>query len=108
MGPGRRTPVRGSARATPKDSFDGRTSPPYGGVVTEEAPREPKATHHENNLSSLRVLAHPLRLRMLSLLTGAALSATELGRELGVSQALASYHLRQLADAEVVELGESQ
>jgi DNA-binding transcriptional ArsR family regulator len=43
---------------------------------------------------------------MLSLLTGAALSATELGRELGVSQALASYHLRQLHQAGVIELAE--
>ena len=74
--------------------------------MNEEATRQAEATHHENNLSSLRVLAHPLRLRMLSLLTGAALSATELGRELGVSQALASYHLRQLHQAGVIELAE--
>jgi DNA-binding transcriptional ArsR family regulator len=57
-------------------------------------------------LSGLRVLAHPLRLRMLSLLTGASLSAAELGRELGISQALASYHLRQLHGAGVIELEE--
>src|ERR1700679_2222186 len=55
-------------------------------------------------VAALRARAHPLRLRMLSLLTGAAMSAAELGRELGVSQALASYHLRQLAHAEVAEL----
>lgn len=59
-------------------------------------------------LSTLRVWAHPLRLRMLSLLTGTAMSAAELARELGVSQALASYHLRQLADANVVELAEER
>jgi DNA-binding transcriptional ArsR family regulator len=57
-------------------------------------------------VAALRARAHPLRLRMLSLLTGAAMSAAELGRELGISQALASYHLRQLVDAEVVELAE--
>jgi DNA-binding transcriptional ArsR family regulator len=56
--------------------------------------------------SALRARAHPLRLRMLSLLTGAAMSAAELARELGVSQALASYHLRFLADAGVVQLVE--
>jgi DNA-binding transcriptional ArsR family regulator len=56
--------------------------------------------------ASLRARAHPLRLRMLSLLTGAAMSAAELARELGVSQALASYHLRFLADAGVVQLVE--
>ena len=43
---------------------------------------------------------------MLSLLTGAAFSAMELSRELGISQALASYHLRQLHRAGVIELAE--
>lgn len=52
---------------------------------------------------ALRALAHPLRLRMLSLLTGAPLSAAELARELDVSQALASYHLRRLHAAGAVE-----
>lgn len=56
----------------------------------------------------LRARAHPLRLRMLSLLTGAALSAAELARELEVSQALASYHLRQLSAAGLVELVETR
>lgn len=62
----------------------------------------------ERRLAVLRARAHPLRLRMLSLLTGAAMSAAELARELGVSQALASYHLRQLADAGAVELAEER
>lgn len=54
-------------------------------------------------VSALRALAHPTRLRMLSLLTGARLSATEVAAELGISQANASYHLRQLlAVGEVV------
>jgi len=55
---------------------------------------------------SLRARAHPVRLRMLSLLTGAAMSAAELGRELGISQALASYHLRFLVNAGAVTLAE--
>lgn len=59
-------------------------------------------------VAPLRALAHPLRLRMLSLLTGATMSAAELGRELGVSHALASYHLRQLADAGLVVLAEER
>jgi DNA-binding transcriptional ArsR family regulator len=62
----------------------------------------------ERPLAALRALAHPLRLQMLSLLTGAVMSAAELARELGVSQALASYHLRQLADAGAVELAEER
>src|SRR3954470_1801198 len=50
-------------------------------------------------LSDLRATAHPLRLQMLSLLTGAELSAAEGARELDVTQANASYHLRLLHDA---------
>ena len=41
-------------------------------------------------------MAHPLRLRMLSLLTGTAMSAAEVARELALTHANASYHLRQL------------
>jgi DNA-binding transcriptional ArsR family regulator len=50
-----------------------------------------------------------LRLQILSLLTGTALSAAEVARELGTTQANASYHLRVLADAgEVVVAGEEK
>jgi DNA-binding transcriptional ArsR family regulator len=57
-------------------------------------------------VSSLRAVAHPVRLRMLSLLTGVDMSAAEVARELGISQANASYHLRQLAaSGHVVEAG---
>jgi DNA-binding transcriptional ArsR family regulator len=55
----------------------------------------------------LRASAHPLRLRILSILTGTSMSAAELARELGTTQANASYHLRVLAQAgEVVPDGE--
>lgn len=47
----------------------------------------------------LRSVAHPVRLDMLSLLTGASLSAAEVARELGITHANASYHLRRLLDA---------
>ena len=53
---------------------------------------------------SLRAMAHPLRLRILSLLTGAELSAAEVARELDLSHANASYHLRVLLDAELLEV----
>ncbi len=55
-------------------------------------------------VASLRAMAHPLRLRMLSLLTGAELTAAEVARELGITHANASYHLRQLEAAGVVEV----
>jgi DNA-binding transcriptional ArsR family regulator len=52
----------------------------------------------------LHAMAHPLRLRLLGALRkeGPA-TASELGRRLGVSSALASYHLRQLARFGFVE-----
>ncbi|HET6626576.1 MAG TPA: helix-turn-helix domain-containing protein [Nocardioidaceae bacterium] len=60
-------------------------------------------------ISTLRATAHPLRLRMLSLLTGADMSAAEVARELETTQANASYHLRVLADAGLlVEAGEEK
>lgn len=53
---------------------------------------------------SLRAIAHPLRLRILSLLTGAELSAAEVARELELTHANASYHLRVLLEAELLEV----
>ena len=53
----------------------------------------------QQELMRMRALAHPLRLQMLSLLTGAQLSAADVARELGISQANASYHLRHLLAA---------
>ncbi|MEO5744615.1 MAG: helix-turn-helix domain-containing protein [Terracoccus sp.] len=50
-------------------------------------------------VNALRATAHPMRLQMLSLLTGAELSAAEVARELGTTQANASYHLRFLLGA---------
>jgi DNA-binding transcriptional ArsR family regulator len=48
------------------------------------------------NRAALRAMAHPIRLRIMSLLTGAPLTAAEVARELGISHANASYHLRNL------------
>ena len=52
-----------------------------------------------NAVSALRSVAHPVRLRMLSLLTAEAMSAAEVARELGLTHANASYHLRVLHGA---------
>ena len=49
-------------------------------------------------------MAHPIRLRILSLTTGAALSAAEIAGELGIAHAAASYHARQLADAGLLQV----
>ena len=53
----------------------------------------------DETTNALRAVAHPVRLRMLSLLTGTELSAAEVARELGITHANASYHLRILLDA---------
>ena len=58
------------------------------------------------DLAGLRVVAHPLRLRLLSLLTAEAFSAAEAARVLGESQANVSYHLRRLAQVGLVQLVE--
>jgi DNA-binding transcriptional ArsR family regulator len=50
----------------------------------------------EGDKAALRALAHPVRLQIMSLLTGAELTAADVARELGLTHANASYHLRNL------------
>ncbi|WP_457205896.1 ArsR/SmtB family transcription factor [Nocardioides sp. P5_C9_2] len=50
-------------------------------------------------ISALRSVAHPVRLRILSMLTAQPMSAAEVARELDLTHANASYHLRVLHDA---------
>ncbi|MEV6595708.1 winged helix-turn-helix domain-containing protein [Actinoplanes sp. NPDC051346] len=55
---------------------------------------------------ALRALAHPLRLKLHALVgREGSITAAEAARQLGVSQALASHHLRQLAKYGYVEPG---
>ncbi len=57
----------------------------------------------------MRALAHPTRLQILSLLTGAEMTAAEVARELDLTHANASYHLRQLHTAgAIVVTGEER
>jgi DNA-binding transcriptional ArsR family regulator len=59
--------------------------------------------------AALRALAHPVRLRIMSLLTGAELTAAEVARELGITHANASYHLRNLlSGGQIVAAGEEK
>jgi DNA-binding transcriptional ArsR family regulator len=59
--------------------------------------------------AELRSLAHPVRLQIMSLLTGASLTAAEVARELGLTHANASYHLRNLlAAGRIVVAGEEK
>ena len=60
-------------------------------------------------LTALRSTAHPVRLRILSLLTAEAMSAAEVARALDLTHANASYHLRVLHEAgEVVVEGQEK
>jgi DNA-binding transcriptional ArsR family regulator len=52
--------------------------------------------------TALRATAHPVRLQIMSLLTGAPMTAAEVARELGLTHANASYHLRTLAGAGMI------
>ncbi|NGO70320.1 helix-turn-helix domain-containing protein [Streptomyces boncukensis] len=61
------------------------------------------SSRRRDEIGGLRVLAHPLRLRLLSLLTGTAYSAAEAARALGESQPNVSYHLRRLHAAGLVD-----
>ena len=57
---------------------------------------------------NLRAIAHPVRLQILSLLTGAELSAADVARELDLTHANASYHLRVLLDAGELEIASEE
>jgi DNA-binding transcriptional ArsR family regulator len=63
----------------------------------------PNVPLDNDGLIPLRALANPLRLRIVSLLIGTAMSATEVAEELDIAHASASYHLRQLAAAGFLE-----
>lgn len=66
-------------------------------------------TEEQRRVSTMRATAHPVRLQILSLLTGTEMSAAEVARELDITHANASYHLRFLAEnGLVVEAGEEK
>ncbi|CAN5543573.1 helix-turn-helix domain-containing protein [soil metagenome] len=66
-------------------------------------PHDPTSVVHLD-ARQLRALAHPLRMRLLGLLRreGSA-TASSLARRLGTNSGQTSYHLRQLAEAGLVE-----
>lgn len=59
-----------------------------------------------DDLLGLRAVAHPLRIKLLSLLTSQSMSAAEAARALGETQANVSYHLRRLASNHLVQIVE--
>jgi DNA-binding transcriptional ArsR family regulator len=68
---------------------------------------EPPPIPEVSDSRALRALAHPLRMRLLRLLSlEGELTATEAGERVGESPASCSFHLRQLAKYGFVEEGE--
>ena len=68
--------------------------------------REPRAQRRRllDDPLSIRALAHPLRLELQSIVgRSGKITAADAARELGISHALASHHLRQLAKYGFVE-----
>jgi DNA-binding transcriptional ArsR family regulator len=61
-----------------------------------DEPRDAPESQLPTQAAALRALAHPIRLQIMSLLTGAPLTAADVARELGITHANASYHLRNL------------
>ncbi|MCU1405206.1 MAG: transcriptional regulator [Glaciihabitans sp.] len=92
---------------TTKELFGSRVDLAYGSTMSSrDDPTAVPTAEPSSGLDDLRAVAHPLRLRLLSLLTGESLSAAEAARSLGDTQANVSYHLRRLADAGLVALVE--
>jgi DNA-binding transcriptional ArsR family regulator len=64
---------------------------------------EPLQPHEVREVEALRVLAHPMRQRILRYLRQAGpATSTTLARDLGENSGIMSYHLRQLAEHEFV------
>lgn len=79
-----------------------------GRMDKPETPQEPNEAEqprlHQLDARSLRGLAHPLRMRLLSALRrGGPATASQLAEKLGESSGATSYHLRQLAAHGFVE-----
>lgn len=58
----------------------------------------------DDAIVALRATSHPVRLRILSLLTASALTDSEIADELGLARADVGYHLHQLLDGGMLEV----
>lgn len=66
--------------------------------------KDPRRARLLDDPLAIRAMAHPVRLDLLSLLgREGPMTAADAARRLGISQALASHHLRQLAKYDFVE-----
>jgi len=87
---------------------DGGTPPDTLGVVSddsraEDSPWSPPHLPPEQTLEVLKVIAHPIRLKIVRLLSlGEAMRVSDVAREVEEPANSVSYHLRQLARAGIV------
>jgi len=77
------------------------TAPGTSGTA---APATPPELRNVSDARTLRALAHPVRIAILEALSlGGAMTATEVGEQIGESPTTCSFHLRQLARYGFVE-----
>lgn len=77
------------------------TAPGASGAA---APATPPELRNISDARTLRALAHPVRIAILEALSlGGAMTATEVGEQIGESPTTCSFHLRQLAKYGFVE-----
>ena len=60
-----------------------------------------RRSSRRSDLVAMRALAHPIRVRMVVLLRGEALSASDLARRLDLRFGSARFHLHKLIDADI-------
>ena len=74
------------------------------GTSGAPAPATPPELRNISDARTLRALAHPVRIAILEALSlGGAMTATEVGEQIGESPTTCSFHLRQLAKYGFVE-----
>ena len=74
------------------------------GTSGTPAPATPPELRNISDARTLRALAHPVRIAILEELSlGGAMTATEIGEQIGESPTTCSFHLRQLAKYGFVE-----
>jgi DNA-binding transcriptional ArsR family regulator len=65
--------------------------------------REPRPRREITDLGSLKLLANPMRYRMMDRLRQGPATSTTLARVLGLNTGVTSYHLRQMAEHGFIE-----
>lgn len=85
-------------------SDDAGSARPAPDKDTSSRPTDPSGLREITDARTLRALAHPVRIALLEALSlGGAMTATQVGEQIGESPTTCSFHLRQLAKYGFVE-----